>query len=149
MNIIEVNPIGTKFDKNNVFLGTLISPMNGNAIKEFCEKKKPGSVEEIVEEGFDETLFDTLGEMGCMESEEIDVFYKTDEGYTRYLDDSADTCRGDGTDGKGIIQNLVSAWEYFKEDAISECLLENNEWILGCSESDSLKKYNADYNLNK
>jgi hypothetical protein len=149
MNIIEVNPIGTKFDKNNVFLGTLISPMTGNDIKEFCEQKKPGSVEEIVAEGFSESLFDKLGEIGGMESEEFDIFYKTEEGYTRYFNDGSDTCRGDGTDGKGIIQNLVSAWDYFNEDDIEECLLENNEWILGCHRAEPLDKYNEDYNLSK
>ena len=49
-----------------------------------------------------------------------------------------------------VLPNARTMFRLIKDyPDIEECLLENNEWILGCRRAEPLDKYNEDYNLNK
>lgn len=83
--------------------------------------------------------------------QEYDIFYKDGKGYTRFLLDGNETFAGDGSDGKGKLYNIVSAWSFYEEGELSE--VENNAGepaILDESgENDKLERYNQVYNMKK
>ena len=83
---------------------------------------------------------------GIISSEQVDVFYRDDAGYTRFIEEGTETFAGDNSDGKGIIRNVVSIWEYYSDEQIFECMM-NNEFMAICVlDKDPLYKYNDDYN---
>ena len=87
-----------------------------------------------------------LVDKGLISSEQFDVFYKDDMGYTRFVEEGPETFVGDNSDGKGIIRNVVSIWEYYSEEQVLECML-NNEFMAICVlDMDPIYKYNDDYN---
>lgn len=83
--------------------------------------------------------------------QEYDIFYKDGKGYTRFLLDGNETFAGDGSDDKGKLYNIVSAWSFYEEGELSE--VENNAGepaILDESgENDKLERYNRVYNMKK
>lgn len=136
MEVSNKQKIGTHFKKENIFLAT-VSASNTDT-KEMLKSKMDGKVPE----GLREWLVDK----GIISSEQFDVFYKDDTGYTRFVEEGPETFAGDNSDGKGIIRNVVSIWEYYSEEQVFECML-NNEFMAICVlDVDPLYKYNDDYN---
>lgn len=135
MKVSNQQKIGTHFKKENIFLAT-VSASNADT-KEMIKSNADGKVPE--------DLLDLLVNKGCISTEQFDVFYKDDTGYTRFVEDGPETFAGDNSDGKGIIRNVVSIWEYYSEEQVSECML-NNEFMAICVlDMDPLYKYTNDY----
>ena len=110
MKVSNQQKIGTHFKKENIFLAT-VSASNADT-KEMIKSNADGKVPE--------DLLDLLVNKGCISTEQFDVFYKDDTGYTRFVEDGPETFAGDNSDGKGIIRNVVSIWEYYSEEQVSE-----------------------------
>ena len=102
--------IGTNFNKDNIFLGT---------IKNDSEK--------------------------IISNEEFDIFYKDENGYTRFTD-KPEIFKGDNSDKKGIITNIVPVFAYYKEDELKE-IDTLNGLLIAVTAQEPLKAYNEDYNL--
>ncbi len=122
MELSNKQKIGTHFKKENIFLATV------SASK--ADTK--------------ETLTSKLE--GIISLEQFDVFYKDDTGYTRFLEEGPETFAGDNSDGKGTIRNVVSVWEYYSEEQIFECVLDNKFMAICVLDMNPLYKYNEDYN---
>ena len=128
--------IRTHFKKENIFLAT-VSVSNADA-KKMLKSKADDKVSK--------DLKSLLVDKGLISSEQFDVFYKDDMGYTRFVEEGPETFVGDNSDGKGIIRNVVSIWEYYSEEQVLECML-NNEFMAICVlDMDPIYKYNDDYN---
>lgn len=129
--------IGTHFKKENIFLATV----SGNTAdtKEILKSKVDGKVSD----GILECLVDS----SVFSSEQYDIFYKDDSGYTRFVEEGPETFVGDDSDGKGIIRNIISIWDYYSEDQVFEVMI-NNEFMAICTLDDEpLERYNQDFNL--
>lgn len=77
-----------------------------------------------------EELLELLHKSGILSTQEYDVFYKSEIDYTRFLEECCETFKGDNSDGKGFIENVVPAWEYFKEDELFERIVNGNLIII-------------------
>ena len=122
MELSNKQKIGTHFKKENIFLAT-VSASKADT-KEILTSKLEGIIS----------------------SEQFDVFYKDDTGYTRFLEEGPEIFAGDNSDGKGTIRNVVSVWEYYSEEQIFECMLDNKFMAICVLDMDPLYKYNEDYN---
>ena len=136
MEVSNKQKIGTHFKKENIFLAT-VSESNTDT-KETLKSKMNGKVPE--------GLMALLVDKGIISSEQFDVFYKDDMGYTRFVEEGPETFAGDNSDGKGTIRNVVSVWEYYSEEQIFECMLDNKFMAICVLDMDPLYKYNEDYN---
>ena len=117
--------IGTHFKKENIFLAT---------VSEKMDSKVP------------ENLMALFVDVGFITSEQVDIFYKDDTGYTRFVEEGPETFAGDNSDGKGIVRNVVSIWNYYSEEQVTECMLNNEFMVICVSDMAPLYKYNEDYN---
>lgn len=139
MTVSNQQKIGTHFKKENIFLAT-VSVSNVDT-KEMLNSKMAG-----IDSKVPENLMALFVDNGFISSEQFDVFYKDDTGYTRFLEEGPETFAGDNSDGKGIVRNVVSIWEYYSEEQVTECML-NNEFMAICIlDMAPLYKYNEDYN---
>ena len=128
--------IGTHFKKENIFLATFSA--SNDDTKEFLKSKfKNKAIGRLMA---------SLANKGIIWSEQFDVFYKDDTGYTRFVEEGPETFAGDNSDGKGIIRNVVSAWEYYSEEQLCECMLNNKFMAICVLDWAPLDKYNKDYN---
>ena len=109
--------------------------------KEMLKSRMAGMGSEVPED-----LMALFVDKGSISSEQFDVFYKDDTGYTRFVEEGPETFAGDNSDGKGIVRNVVSIWEYYSEEQVSECMLNNKFMAICVLDMDPLYKYNADYN---
>lgn len=136
MKVSNQQKIGTYFKKENIFIAT-VSASNTDT-KEILKSKTDGKGPE--------ELMALLVDKGYISSEQFDIFYKDDKGYTRFLEEGPETFAGDNSDGKGIVRNVVPIWEYYSEEEVFECML-NNEFMAICVlDIEPLYKYNDDYN---
>lgn len=139
MEVSNKQKIGTYFKKDKIFLAT-VSDSTTNT-KEVLKSKVDGKISEGMN-----GIFDMLVNAGAISSEQYDIFYKDDKGYTRFVEEGMETFIGDNSDGKGIIRNVVSIWDYYSEDQVFEVLV-NNEFMAICILDDApLEKYNKDFN---
>ena len=136
MELSNVQKIGTHFKKENIFLATVSA--NNTDTKEMIKSKMDGKVPE--------NLMSFFVESGIISSEQYDIFYKDDTGYTRFVEEGPETFAGDNSDGKGMIRNVVSIWEYYSEEQVFECMAKNQFMAICVSDTDPLYKYNDDYN---
>ena len=140
MKVSNKQKIGTHFKKENIFLATVSVSASDTDTKEMLKSKMDGKVPNDLL-----ALFVDKGIISS-EQEQFDVFYKDDAGYTRFVEEGPETFAGDNSDGKGIIRNVVSIWEYYSEEQVCECML-NNEFMAICVlDMEPLYKYNNDYN---
>lgn len=131
--------IGTHFKKENIFLATVSESKVDT--KETLKSKMVG-----VDSKVPENLMDLFVDVGFITSEQVDVFYKDDTGYTRFVEEGSETFAGDNSDGKGIVRNVVSIWNYYSEEQVTECMLNNEFMVICVSDMAPLYKYNEDYN---
>jgi len=139
--VIGVKPVGEKFKKENIFLGTLVKSKideSNNLVKQIKERYPFFSEKHITE------MLDSFIREGVLTIEECDVFYKDENGYTSFSEEGTLTLKGDNSDGKGIIKNLVPIWDYYYEDEVFEVTIDG-ETILS-ADYNPMKKYNRDYN---
>ena len=139
MRVSNKQKIGTHFKKENIFLATVSS---SNADNKETLKSKMSDIDSKIPE----VLMALLVDKNFISSEQYDVFYKDDTGYTRFVEEGPETFAGDNSDGKGIVQNVVSIWEYYSEEQVFECMLNNKFMAICVSDMNPLYKYNEDYN---
>ena len=119
MKITNEGPIGNHFKKENIFLGTITSS-NDDVFEEL-----KGRVNSEVPLDFLRGMIDA----GVISGQQYDLFYLDENGYTRFLEEGPETFKGDNSDGKGTIDNVVPAWDYFGEDDLTEVLVNDIETI--------------------
>ena len=136
---MEVNikqKIGTHFKKENIFLCTLSA--NNTDTKEMLKSKIDGKIPNDLLSFFVDT--------SVISFNQYDVFYKDDMGYTRFVEEGPETFAGDNSDKKGFIRNVVSIWDYYSEEQVFECMLNNQLMAICVSDTDPLNKYINDCN---
>ena len=139
MTISNQQKIGTHFKKENIFLATVTT--SNVDTKEMLKSKMAGMDSKVSED-----LMALFVDKSLISSEQFDIFYKDDTGYTRFVEEGLETFAGDNSDGKGIVRNVVSIWDYYSEEQVIECML-NNEFMAICVlDMAPLYKYNEDYN---
>lgn len=139
MTVSNKQKIGTHFKKENIFLATVSS---SNADTKETLKSKMSDMDSKIPK----VLMALLVDKNFISSEQFDVFYKDDTGYTRFVEEGPETFAGDNSDGKGIVRNVVPIWEYYSEEQVFECMLNNKFMAICVSDMDPLYKYNEDYN---
>ena len=139
MRVSNKQKIGTHFKKENIFLATVSS---SNADNKETLKSKMSDMDSKIPK----VLMALLVDKNFISSEQYDVFYKDDTGYTRFVEEGPETFAGDNSDGKGIVRNVVSIWEYYSEEQVFECMLNNKFMAICVSDMNPLYKYNEDYN---
>ena len=137
MNIIQEKPIGNYFKKDNIYLGTLIT----NHPDLYYLAKEQGAL------GFE--FLNDLITMGALKVEYYDIFYKDENGFTRFVEEGPETFKGDNSDDKGIIKNVIPVWDYYNENELSEIVDDNNNIMRSTNNLEGLEEYNKDYNLEK
>ena len=137
MEILNSRPIGNSFKKENIYLGTVT--VNPNTLFEELKKQIGDVSEEILKDLIDN---------GIITKCEYDIFYKDENGYTFFTEDGPETIKGDNSDSKGYIKNVVSVWDYYKEDELFEGVI-NNHTIIIATEREPLNRYNEDYNVDE
>lgn len=147
-------PIGTTFKKENIFLATVDYPMTPDEADYFMEEKELDFFK--LEEGdiltvFDERIFYNLICRGGFIRQEFDIFYKDENGYTRFFAEGNETFAGDNSDGKGKLYNIVPACEYYRGYELVEDVDDKGEPTIvdlgGQRGNNPIYLYNKDYNL--
>ena len=138
-------PIGTTFKKENIYLGTLVK--NNNCLEELAKDRT-----DILSDDYFKSLPDNILEalfasvIPEIETEEIDIFYKDETGYTYFNNFGILTLKGDNSDGKGILKNIVPVWDYYNEEDIFEVMANDQYFMIGTSNINPLMAYDNDYN---
>lgn len=138
MKISSERPIGNHFKKENIFLGTI------NSSNEDVFEELKGRVNSDVPLDILKGMVD----FGVISGQQYDLFYLDENGYTRFLEEGPETFKGDNSDGKGTIDNVVPAWDYFTEEELTEVLIDDSYYMISCDSIEPLERYNSDYNLN-
>ena len=136
MKVSNKQKIGTHFKKENIFLATLSA--NNTDTKEMLKSKIDGKIPNDLLSFFVDT--------SVISFDQYDVFYKDDMGYTRFVEEGPETFAGDNSDEKGFIRNVVSIWDYYSEEQVFECMLNNQFMAICVSDTDPLNKYINDCN---
>lgn len=135
MRISNEAKIGTHFKRENIFLATILD--NETQTEDVFKGRVNGLVKKIL---------GCLIKAGAVKSEQFDVFYKDENGYTRYVEEGPETFVGDNSDGKGIICNVVPIFEYYTEDMVKEVMINDSFFAIVVKDDKPLHKYNEDYN---
>lgn len=135
MRISNEANIGTHFKRENIFLATIVD--NADQTKEVFKGKTNGPVKNIL---------GRLIKAGVIKSEQFDIFYKDENGYTRYVEEGPETFVGDNSDGKGLICNIVPIFDYYTEDMVKEVMINESFYSIVVKSDEPLFKYNEDYN---
>lgn len=130
------NAIGNIFKKENIYLGTIIFYDEESLLNELKKRNKR----------YSEMQLRLFIRKKMVSNQVCDIFYKIDNGYKRFLDNGSEILLGDNSDGKGFIENIVSAFEYYKEDEIFESII-NSEPVIAVTTMKPFGKYVEDYNL--
>ena len=130
------NAIGNCFKKENIYLGTIIFYDDESLLKELKKRNIHYSELQLI----------SFIRNRMVSNQVCDIFYKVDNGYKRFLDNGSEILLGDNSDGKGFIENIVSAFDYYKEDEIFETVI-NSEPMIVARTMKPLGKYVEDYNL--
>lgn len=142
MTISNQQKIGTHFKKENIFLATVLA---SNAETKEMLKSRMASMDGMDSE-ISEDLMTLFVDEGFISSEQFDIFYKDEAGYTRFVEEGPETFAGDNSDGKGIVKNIVSIWDYYSEEQVVECMLNNKFMAICAYDMTPINKYNEDYN---
>lgn len=135
MKLTNLQAIGTHFKKENIFLATLF-PNEEYVFNELKSKYKIKYFDGILRRWVKKRT---------VEYNEVDIFYKDENGYTRYIGEGPDTYAGDNSDGRGYIKNVVSAWDYYSEEDLLEAMVDE-KFIAIVDKGKGLEKYNKDFN---
>ena len=80
-------------------------------------------------------------------SDECDIFYKTDDGFERYLNDGIQILKGDNSDNLGTVTNLQSIWDYYDNSNVFEATAENGDIIIAVEGESGINKYEDEMNF--
>lgn len=152
MEITKSQKIGTYFKKENIFLATVseASLESPNILNSKLENNISEKLLEMIKKKdfvMSEELIEMFEQAGFLTSEQYDIFYKDENGYTRFVEEGPETFIGDNSDGKGIIRNVISIWDYYSEDEIQEVMINNKFMAISSTNEEPLHRYNKDYNL--
>ncbi len=153
MDLSQELKIGTHFKKENIFLATLsdsnvqhIQPQlmellsrhinNPQSNPKLAALAKELASSPLTQEMVDSYSIALLG---------YDIFYKTENGYIRFREEGPITFLGDNSDGRGIIKNVISAWDYFSEDELVEVMINDSFMAILPLNKEPLKRYEKDY----
>lgn len=139
MTVSNQQKIGTHFKKENIFLATVSA--SDVDTKEMLKSQMDGMDSNVPED-----LMAFFVDKGFLSTEQFDIFYRDDAGYTRFVEEGPETFAGDNSDGKGIIRNVVSIWEYYTEEQLTECMLNDKFMAICVFDMAPLYQYNEDYN---
>ena len=131
--------IGTNFKKENIFLATIVE--NAADTKESLKAEF-----DTMDSKEKKDFLSLLIQKGTLSSEEVDLLYKDEKGYTRFVDGKPVTLLGDNSDGKGVIKNIVKIWDYYSEEQLLEAVIDNKYNTICVTDIAPLQKYNEDYN---
>lgn len=136
MELINLQAVGTHFKKENIFLATLFpnEEYSLNVLKDTKSYKD-----------MSESMLKECIKLGIIQCNEVDIFYKDETGYTRYLGEGPETYAGDNSDGRGYIKNVVSVWDYYSEGELFEAMIDG-KFMAIVNDGDGLDRYNDDYN---
>lgn len=125
MSMTNKQKIGTYFKKENIFLATV------------------NATEKNIQMGLDEKFKEALVKNGLnpLECEMSDIYYKDGEAYLRFIAESVETVAGDGSDGMGVLRNIVSVWDYYSEDELFEAQLEDGTMVIGFTTWEGVHRY--------
>ena len=137
MKISSIKRIGTHFKKENVFLATIVYS---------DEYKRTLLRQSMGEEIYRSETFEEL--VRVVNNEQHDLFYKDENGYTRFTEEGTDTFAGDNSDGKGIIKNIVSAWDYYPEQEVKEAVINGEHLAIMVHDPIPLFWYSQKYSKN-
>ena len=131
-------PIGTHFKKENIVLATVV--LNNEVLYKELKMQLPADLADVSDE-----FLRILVEQGIIQKAHFDIFYKDENGYTYFYDESPITIKGDDSDGNGTIEKIVSVWDYYKEDELFEAEFKDAPIIIATTQ-EPLMQYNSDYN---
>ena len=136
-------PIGTYFKKENIFLATIENNLDETykIIQERLKGIETGVPEEILKE--------LIYNFNAFSSQYYDIFYKDENGYTCFCLDGSETFKGDNSDGKGFIKNVIPVWDYYSEDELFELVVNGKYIAIGADNPEPMDAYNRDYNIEK
>ena len=132
MELSKVQKIGTHFEKDKIFLATLTLPLELSKAKYNVPENHKKFLSSL------NTINST-----CL-IQEFDIFYKDSNGYTRFFETGPDIIIGVNSDKKGTLSNIEKIWNYYSEEQIYECYL-NNHWMISTIDVTPLKEYNKKY----
>ena len=132
LKVTNKSNIGTHFVLDNIFLGTIMS--DTECTKETLREKARGIAIETI---------DKLVDSNIITSEEVDVFYKTENGYVRFIDTGSRMYEEIVEESR--LKNIVPITDYYKKENLVE-LETNGMWIIAVMKDEPLHKYNEDYN---
>lgn len=137
MKVSNVRGIGTHFKKENVFLATMV-----------CGEEYKGTLSrnDIGEKVYQKDALDKLAKPVMYGQAEL--FYKDENGYTRFTEDGTFTLAGDNSDGKGILSNIISAWEYYTEEQVKEAIINGSHLVIMVHDTIPLYWYSKSCNKN-
>lgn len=140
MKLTNLQNIGTNFQKENVVLATIVG------LRDKQKKDLEARMKEV--EGDENIKKDILDIFlnSAITYEEVDIFYKGENCYTRFVEEGPETFVGDDSDGKGFIRNVIPVWDYYSEDELKEVLVNDIFISIVATTMEPLKKYNDDYN---
>ena len=142
---MKYEKVGKTFKKENIYLGTFTESAE-NTYELLKSRITPDVTTMVSSEQLDEMLmaFTNNGIIGLKNS---DIFYKDENGYTYFTEEGCHTIKGDNSDGKGLLENVVSIWNYYKEDEVFELTLEDGTIIIAVENEMPINKYSNDYGL--
>ena len=129
----KYNPIGTHFNKDKIFVGTIEPTID--EVYEDVVKTYPYMSREAV--GF-------LIKTHALQVLASDIFYLTRKGFTRFTLAGNETYKGDGSDKKGRIINVEPVWNYYRPDQLIE-IKNNGKKQIFVSTLEPLDEYQKKY----
>lgn len=78
-------------------------------------------------------------------NEEVDIFHKNKDGYTRFMMNGCETFMGDNSDGKGKLKYIVPILDYFKTDELFQLTFKGAYNVIGIFTTDPIENYKRDY----
>lgn len=140
MKLTNLQNIGTTFKKENIVLATFVG-LRDKQKKDLEAIMKEVDGDENIKRDILEKFLDSI-----VTYEEVDIFYKDENGYTRFVEEGPETFVGDDSDEKGFIRNIVPIWDYYSEEEVKEVLVNDTFISIVCTTMEPIKKYNDDYN---
>lgn len=89
----------------------------------------------------------TMSKGSIVVKEEFDIFVKSSDGYTRFVEEGPETFKGDNSDGKGMVKNIVPVTEFYTVEQIKESKYNDGTPFLIVTDIEPLNDYNKKYNM--
>ncbi len=153
MNISQEQKIGTHFKKESIFLATL-SDSNVQTVQKVLigllgphidNPRGNPRLANLAKTLSSSPLTQEMVNSGPIALFGYDIFYKDENGYTRFQEEGPITYVGDNSDGRGVIKNVVSVWDYYSEDELVEVMINDSFMAILPLNREPLNQYQKDY----